>query len=445
MGRVWVRFVLCLLALLSISWRSEAALPAPNGTSHTDSNPIPWTSLESALEPAAEVPASTTIVGHPIVRGETLVSILKRYGLDAREALRWQEGARPKANLNKLVSGRHISLTLRDSHLVSVRYRFDEEHEVVVEATENGRIESRVERLPSRSRVVGLRGRIKGSFQASARRAAVPDPVISAMVDLLGWNVDFGRDVHPGDEFRVLYEHRTSLDGRPLKPGRIVAADFKGRQASAAAFLIDGDGAKPRYVDAEGKLLERSFLRYPVEFTQISSSFSESRFHPILKKSRPHMGVDFAAPAGTPVRAVASGYVRLAGWKSYFGRHVEIDHGEGLVSAYSHLRGIDPALKPGRLVRQGDIIGWVGQSGLATGPHLHFAIFENGQYVNPLRMKRTAGGIRLEERQFETVRADLMDRLRAIPGTYATTSSTPPVVLSAVAQARQFGPVVLTL
>jgi murein DD-endopeptidase MepM/ murein hydrolase activator NlpD len=198
-------------------------------------------------------------------------------------------------------------------------------------------------------------------------------------------------------------------------------------------------------VDAEGRLLERSFLRYPLEFTRITSSFSESRFHPILKTSRPHLGVDFAAPAGTPVLAVASGYVRSAGWKKDFGRHVEIDHGDGLISAYSHLRGIDPSLKTGRLVRQGEVVGWVGQSGLATGPHLHFAMFDNGEYINPLTTKKTARRVQLQRHEFENVRATLIDQLRAIPGTYATAPSTPPVLLSTVAQARQFGPVVLTL
>ena len=440
--RVCVSWLVLLAYSLGLPAGGGAALPRLSTPSLADATPLEWTSSDSA--PPAP-PSHTTIVTHPIVKGETLVSILKRYGLGAREALRWQEGARPKANLNKLVSGRHLTLTLKNARLTSVQYRVAEEHQVVVEETDGGRIEARIELLPSRTRVVGVRGRIKGSFQASARRTGVPDAVISGMVDLLGWNIDFGRDVQPDDEFRVLYEQRTSLDGRPLRPGRIIAADYRGKRIKGAAFLVDGEAETPRYVDADGKILERTFLRYPLEFTRISSSFSESRFHPILKTNRAHLGVDFAAPAGTPVRAVATGYVRMAGWKADFGRHVEIDHGEELVSAYSHLRNIEPAVRPGRLVRQGEIIGYVGQSGLATGPHLHFAVFDRGQYVNPLTMKRMPSRLRLEPRQFESVRAELLDQLRAIPGSYVVAPSTPPVVLSTVAQARLFGPVVLTL
>lgn len=133
-----------------------------------------------------------------------------------------------------------------------------------------------------------------------------------------------------------------------------------------------------------GRPLPRAALSYPLERTRITSPFTPTRFHPILRRTRAHRGVDFSAPAGTPVRAAAAGTVRRAGWNGDYGRHVEIDHGGGFVSAYSHLRAIPRELRTGSQVARGQLVGWVGQSGLATGPHLHFALFQDGRYVNPL-------------------------------------------------------------
>jgi murein DD-endopeptidase MepM/ murein hydrolase activator NlpD len=191
--------------------------------------------------------------------------------------------------------------------------------------------------------------------------------------------------------------------------------------------------------------LDGSLLRYPLEFTRISSTFSSSRFHPILKVRRPHLGVDFAAPTGTPVRAVGNGSVKWAGWKGGFGRHVEIDHGANLASAYSHLRGIHPSVKRTGRVKRGQVIGWVGQSGQATGPHLHFAIFEKGRYVNPLRLRHAPTAPNVDPVKFRKLQAELARELRVARGGQVVASSTPPILLSPVAAAQQLGPVTFTM
>ena len=198
-------------------------------------------------------------------------------------------------------------------------------------------------------------------------------------------------------------------------------------------------------VDAVGLSgVDGGLLRYPLEFIRITSAFSQSRFHPILKRNRPHLGVDFAAPAGTPVRAVGNGAVRWAGMQGGYGRHVELDHGGGLVSAYSHLRGINKAVRVGSRVRRGQVIGWVGQSGLATGPHLHFAIFDRGEYVNPLKFHGMAMMTRVDRREFERVRATLTQQLRILAGSDRAVPSRPPLVLSSLAQPKRLGPVTFT-
>lgn len=384
-------------------------------------------------------------VGHPIAPGETFFAILSRYGVAKDEVQSVYDAARPETDLRRLAAGSVLSLNFAaDQHFVGLQYEVDDEKRLVVERAGLG-FRARLEGLPYEVRVVGARGRIERSFYRAAHRSGVPDPVISQLVDLLGWKLDFGSEVRVGDRFRVLYEERVAPDGR-VRAGRVLAADFNGRVGTATAFLYQNDRGESGYLDAEGRSLEGGLLRYPVEFTRITSSFSRSRFHPILKRHRPHLGVDFAAPIGTPVRAVGSGKVRWAARKGGFGRHVEIDHGGGMISTYSHLNGIHPAIRAGRRVERGQLIGWVGKSGLATGPHLHFAIFEDGRYVNPLKVHRAPQIRSVDPKEFERIRVERLEQLRLVgAGELRATPSTPPVVLSSLAQARRLGPVGFTL
>ena len=389
---------------------------------------------------------TVTTVSQPIGAGDSFASVLGSYGLSAAEIQRWYRAARPKVDLRRIAIGSSLVLVFSpQGRLDQIAYDVDAEHRLILRRSGNRGLFAGLAERPVQIHVVGVRGVVRKTFYGSAQREGIPDAVISGMVDILGYRLDFSSDVHPGDRFRVLYEERTGEDGRLLKPGRVLAADFIGRSQSAAAFLYENASGDTTYVDEEGHALDRALLRYPLEFTRITSTFSKSRFHPILKKRRPHLGVDFAAPAGTPVRSIGAGVVTWAAWKGSLGRHVEVDHGGGLVSAYSHLKGIDRAVHSGAKVKRGQLLGWVGQTGLATGPHLHFAIFENGHYTNPLKMKRTTQLTQVDPQQFEHLRTALVERLRALPGDYRPASSTPPIVLSALAQARRLGPVILTL
>lgn len=389
--------------------------------------------------------ARVATVGHPIARGETFVAILQRYGVSSADIQDLYAAAKPTFDLNRLVMGRVLELEFSaEQRLVSLRYDVDDEKELVVERAGRG-FAARTDAFAYDVRAVGSGGAIETSFYAAARRSGVPDPVISQVVDLLAWKIDFSSDVHAGDRFRVVYQERIGLNGGASRPGRVLAADFNGRAGTASAFLFENDRGETTYLDAEGHVLDGGLLRYPVEFIRITSAFSQSRFHPILKRSRPHLGVDFAAPTGTPVRAVGNGTVRWAGMKGSFGRHVEIDHGGGLISAYSHLRAVHPALRSRSVVRRGQVIGWVGQSGLATGPHLHFAIFDRGRYVNPLKFHGAPQITKIDHDEFVRLRASLTEQLRVLAGTHRTAPSTPPVVLSSLAQARRLGPVGFTL
>jgi len=376
--------------------------------------------------------------------GDTIDALLRAQGIARDEITRWQRAARPLADLRRLESGRTLQLDLDTAgRLLAMRYELEGEERLTVDADPRGRLAARREPLPVRVRTIGARGTVGRSIKDAALRAGIPEPVISQMVDLLSWRLDFKEDVHLGDRFRVLWEQRTTLEGRLLKPGRIVAVEYEGRSDSAAAYLLK-DGDEPTYIDDAGHPLDGAPLRYPLEFSRITSAFSDARMHPILHVNRPHNGVDFAAPAGTPIRAIGAGSVQFSGVQNGFGNHIEIAHGRGFVSAYSHLERIAPGVTNGVTVARGQLIGWVGQTGLATGPHLHFATFEDGQYVDPLSIKYPAQLDALEVADTAGLRRQLSARLRTLPQNSPATPTAPEMGLPALALASGVGPITLT-
>lgn len=333
---------------------------------------------------AAAAKSSWKVERHVVAPGETLTAILAQRGLQPGEILRWDEAMHAAAGEFVLSPGHVVRLELRGRNLVRLSYEVDDCVRVIVER-QGQRLLGKTEPLQARVRMVAREGIVTKSFAAAARQANIPDAIVSKMADVLGWEFDFRR-VRPGDRFRVLFEERTSVDGRTLAPGKLLAAEIRSGKRVAQAFFYN-DGGEGVYVDGKGRTVANGFLRYPVEFTRISSHFSRQRFHPVLQVERPHYGVDFSAPAGTPVRAAGDGVVSSAGWEGDYGNQVVIRHENGWTTQYAHLKGIAPGIKAGRAVRQGEIIGWVGQTGLATGPHLHFGLFHNGQYQNPLTAK----------------------------------------------------------
>jgi murein DD-endopeptidase MepM/ murein hydrolase activator NlpD len=385
-------------------------------------------------------------VTHMVRRGETLGAILARYGVDSAEVHRWWSAARPTGDLSKLSVGHKIELGFTtERRLVRLGYGIDDDERLVVDRDPTrGSFRARVVEREVIVSPVGARGRVETSFYRAAQLAGIPEVVISEMVDILSVRLDFGSRVRPGDRFRVLYEGRQDDRGRQLKPGRVLAAEYYGARQSVAAYLYEDDSERTVYVDQAGQPMDDSLLRYPVQFTRITSTFSYSRFHPILKTRKPHLGVDFAAPTGTPIRAIGAGKVRWAAWKGSFGRHIEIDHGGKLVSAYSHLSRIHPSLVSGRQVERGQIIGWVGTSGRSTGPHLHFAIFENGRYVNPLSGRRSPVVAAVDHVRFAVQRESLGDQLRVMTTQHHPRRSAQPVALSSLTQAEHLHPAVLT-
>jgi len=237
--------------------------------------------------------------------------------------------------------------------------------------------------------------RISGTVQSSLYETVdelVPDTLLDAanrgkLVDELadgiyGWVIDFTRDIHPGDPFTVLFEYLTSSAG-DRRYGRVLAASvFTARVEHTAYVLSDAEG-RNAYYDADGNSLRRAFKMYPVRFRRISSGFSRARLHPVLKTSRPHLGTDYAADIGTPIEATADGTIVRAGrWGSY-GIMVAIRHARDIETRYAHMSRLAPGIRPGVRVRQGEVIGFVGMTGLVSGPHVHYEFLKNGRQLNP--------------------------------------------------------------
>ncbi len=321
--------------------------------------------------------------------GETISQVLSESGVSAQNAEVWIKAAQRVYNLSRIFAGQKLKLNVdtQAQDLVSLQMEVDRETNLVLRRKEGVVVATReMVELGRRLRVV--QGTIAQSFYVSASRADVPEEIISDVAEVLGWDLNFTSDVQPGATFSIFYDETPragDAEDAPAAPGRLLAVriENKGKIHEGIYFRNPTDNSES-YLNRDGRQLGRAFLRFPVAYTRISSEFSSSRVHPILKRARPHNGVDLAAPTGTPVRAVADGRVEMADWSNGLGRYVSIRHDDVFESGYGHLSRIAPSLRPGSMVRQGQVIGYVGATGLATGPHLHYVMYKNGTYINPM-------------------------------------------------------------
>jgi murein DD-endopeptidase MepM/ murein hydrolase activator NlpD len=234
------------------------------------------------------------------------------------------------------------------------------------------------EAAPADTRVTMRAGEIQTSLFAAADDAELPDAITLALADVFEGDIDFYHDLRRGDRFIVLYETRY-VDGEPVGTGRILAAEFVNRGVALHAFLWRAPDGSEGYYDENGRSSRKSFLRSPMEFSRITSGFTQARFHPILHTMRAHRGTDFAAPMGTPVRATADGVVTIAGEQNGYGNVVILQHDGRYTTVYAHLSRFAEDVRSGARVRQGDTLGYVGQTGWATGPHLHYELRVDGE------------------------------------------------------------------
>jgi murein DD-endopeptidase MepM/ murein hydrolase activator NlpD len=271
--------------------------------------------------------------------------------------------------------------------------------------------------------VKGIAGTIDRGLHEDTAIAGVPTRIAADLADIFGWDVDVETGLKPGDEFRVIYENIWQVGMAAPQAGKVLAAEIVAGGNRQTAVLFEDTDGNGGYYAPTGEAVSRMFLRYPLEFTEISSGFSLDRFHPIRRERRPHWGVDLAAPYGTPVRAAADGSVGVSGWRA--GSADGAAHArDGVESTYGHLSSIAPAVVVGERVERGQVIGYVGSTGLSTGPHLHYELTRDGAHVDPLEFncEREPSIGTVLVKQFERAKREVVRQLASIPATRQPTS-----------------------
>ena len=320
-----------------------------------------------------------------LAAGQTLSQVLERVGAGASEVQAWVEAARSQLDLRSLPVGMSVEAEL-DHHgnLDAVRLTPDWRETVVLQSGPGG-VSARREARPVERELRVVQGTVRSSLFEAVAAAGEDEALAVDLADLFQWDIDFHREVREGDTFSLVVE-RVLSDGRVVDHGPILAAIYTNAGRRLTAVRYSPEGAGPGYYDAQGHPLRKQFLRAPLRFTRITSRFSISRLHPVLGRRMPHWGVDYGAPVGTPVMATADGVVIFRGRKGGGGNTVEVRHANGYVTGYLHLSRFAGGLRTGRRVTQGEVIGYVGATGLATGPHLDYRITHDGHHVNPLTM-----------------------------------------------------------
>ncbi|MBN1822775.1 MAG: M23 family metallopeptidase [Endomicrobiales bacterium] len=254
-----------------------------------------------------------------------------------------------------------------------------------VENTSSGPTASKLTKK-AKTTIEAASGIIKNSLWESMTGEGYAADLIVDFADIFAWQIDFLTEPRNGDTYRIVWEKITVEDGRVMN-GQILAAQYVASGETYTALYYSDKKGNGGYFAPSGKSLESAFLRAPLQYRRISSYFSRKRFHPILKYYRPHLGIDYAAPIGTPVSALGDGTVTFAGRKGGFGKYITIRHANGYTSSYGHLHGYAKGIRHGKKVKQGQVIGYVGSTGLSTGPHLDFRMTKNGAFINPLKLR----------------------------------------------------------
>jgi len=319
-----------------------------------------------------------------IESGDTLASIFAKKGISATTTHTIARLNDQTKSLRYIKPGQEIKLLLDgERNLRQMKYIPDITSTLLIQRGEDQSFSSQIINYQLDAYPVYREGVIESSLFEAAAKADIPEDVIMDLAAIFGWDIDFSLDIRHGDRFGIVYEELYKDDVK-IRNGRILSAEFVNDGKTYRAVYYTDPKGDSDYFAPDGKSMRKAFLRSPVEFSSISSRFSNNRWHPVLSKWRSHKGVDYAARRGTPVRASGDGKILFAGTKGGYGRLVVIQHGGRYTTAYGHLNGYAHGIRSGKKVKQGQIIGYVGSSGLATGPHLHYEFRVNGAHRNPL-------------------------------------------------------------
>ena len=376
-------FVVGGIAMLGMM-TAFALTPASNSVGHMPLQTV----LEELSTPAQNLVDTGNLIflrEERIRRSDTVSSLAIRLGISDQDALDFiHKNEKTQTISRQLRPGKVITAkTGEHGELLALHFPLNNKDAMLSVERSAGNFNAIEQPLNLEAKAVVKSGEIRSSLFAATDLAGIPDAIAIQLAEIFSGDIDFHRDLRKGDNFSIVYESLNNL-GQPIRSGRILGAEFVNNQKIYNAYWYQNKEGEGAYYTSEGKSLRKAFLRSPLEFSRISSGFSSARRHPILQSIRAHKGIDYAAPTGTRVRAVADGIITYAGRQSGYGNLVMIKHQGTYSTAYGHLNGFASGIKNGSRLSQGDTIGYVGQTGLATGPHLHFEFRVNSQQVNPL-------------------------------------------------------------
>ncbi|HEY3850278.1 MAG TPA: peptidoglycan DD-metalloendopeptidase family protein [Steroidobacteraceae bacterium] len=411
-----------------ILWHAARDTPAP-----TAGNPAPLVypagspptrpgAPAAALVPQQASVASTIVI---VGRNDTLDAIFRRMALDPADlaAIRQLPGIRQ--SLDFLKPGDAIKLTQRDGTVKELSRQVSETQTLHVVRDEAG-FAAQVTENPVQTRIRTASATIDSSLFQAAESAQISETVALKLANVFAWDIDFVLDIRRGDRFTAVYQ-QIYQDGKYLRDGEVLAAEFVNSGKVYRAVRYVSDSGAVGYYTPDGKPMRKAFLRAPVEFTRVSSVFDPHRLHPILNLIRGHMGTDYAAPIGTPVHAAGDGRVSFEGVRGGYGNAVVLSHSNDISTLYGHLSRFARGVHVGSHVQQGEVIGYVGMTGLATGPHLHYEYLKNGVHMDPQKVKLPGA---------DPLAADAMGKFRAQTAVYLTDLSSPRNGPATVAQGQ---------
>jgi murein DD-endopeptidase MepM/ murein hydrolase activator NlpD len=383
--------------------------------------------VSSARDEALRIQREVVVFTKNIVPSRRPFAVfLNGLGIDSPTTARLVASAQPVFDLRHLRAGNELDIGRSVlGELREVRYNIDTGRVLSI-APSGDAFHSEIETIPSHADEAGVSGRVEGSLFQAVTDAGERPELAMRLAEIFGWDLDFYTDPRPGDTFRVVVEKKIFANGEPAAYGRILAAEYNNAGHAYRAVLFRGPTGAAAYYTPDGKSMKKAFLHSPLKFAApITSHFSLSRYHPILKEYRPHLGIDYGAPSGTPVQTIGDGRVIFAGMKGGDGNLVKVQHSNGYTTYYMHLSRI--LVRNGERVEQGQRIGLVGMTGLATGPHLDFRIELRGQFLNFERLPLPPSDpvARSEWNEFAAARDHALAEMPPPPGEHAALAQDP--------------------
>jgi len=398
-----VAVVACSVLVLGLT-----LLPSPDATATKTlklNSPLPEASADLSSAPltreiaedlAGEHTGTVAVMPTPVVpsrnwkeekvrKGDTLSHIFKRMGLSSRDVHNVMQGEGEVKLLTRIHPGQTIQFDVEEGQLQALQY--------VMSRTDSLLIEFDGEKYVAEKKIKELvpfisyaEGTIDSSLFLAAQKAGLSESMTMELANIFGWDVDFALDIREGDSFRLIYQE-LHLDGEKVKDGNILAAQFTNQGETFTAIRCETSDRGASYFTPDGHSMRKAFLRSPIDFARTSSHFNLRRRHPVLHTIRAHKGTDYAASRGTAIKATGDGKVVFAGRKGGYGKVVIVQHGQKYKTLYAHMNGYARGIRSGSRVKQGQVIGYVGSTGLATGPHLHYEFYVNGSVRNPVTVK----------------------------------------------------------